>query len=227
MEKGKYNKLLSPLLNLVERSGIVFDFLNAANNAIFVEKSVNYECLKSSIHSDDMDYLKKVFEVVRDTFQIKEIALDEIDHFAFLLQLGYDFSSKGEYVYCMTYVRLIPLLKDGELLAGYCQLSASIQRKQDNKLIVYYKNKDYSIYSFSRKEWMYYQYSPLTARQKEMLIWARQGYSLKETAEKMNISSKTIQNMRRIVFEKFGVSSIEQALQYASNRQLMDLVDSE
>ncbi|MDR1223235.1 MAG: helix-turn-helix transcriptional regulator [Tannerella sp.] len=54
-----------------------------------------------------------------------------------------------------------------------------------------------------------------------MLVWAQQGLSLKETADKMNVANKTIENIRRTLFEKLGVNTIEQAIQYASNRRLI------
>lgn len=82
---------------------------------------------------------------------------------------------------------------------------------------------DYSNYSFRTKKWEYFSFYPLSNKQKEMLIWAQQGFSLKETAIKMNVSDKTIESMRHTLFEKFGVSSIEQAIQYAFNRRLIDL----
>jgi len=37
----------------------------------------------------------------------------------------------------------------------------------------------------------------------------------------MNISEKTIENIRKTIFEKLGVNTIEQAIQYASNRRLI------
>ena len=80
---------------------------------------------------------------------------------------------------------------------------------------------DYSYYSFRTNQWKHYIYSPLSKRQKEALIWAQQGLSLKETANKMNISEKTIENIRKTIFEKLGVNTIEQAIQYASNRRLI------
>lgn len=61
----------------------------------------------------------------------------------------------------------------------------------------------------------------INEKQKQVLIWAQQGLSLKETADKMNVSNKMIENIRTTIFEKFEVKSIEQAIQYASNRRLI------
>jgi len=94
-------------------------------------------------------------------------------------------------------------------------------KKQDYKLRAHYNNRDHYDYSFKTKEWMHHKFSPLSRRQIEMLVWAQQGLSLKDTADKMNISFKTVENMRHELFDKWKVISIEQALQYASNHRLL------
>lgn len=224
MKEKRGNDISYFLSNMLDDSFLVFDFDNFLGNSNPVRNIFGYKNANTNkfVHPNDLIFFKDVCCVIRDIFNTKDFPLDNIYCFAFLLQVGHDLQSDGYTDYFMTYVKLKVLLENGQPQTGVCTLSASIQREQERRLVVYYKNMDYSVYSFHEKKWKFFPFSPLAPRQKEMLTWARQGYSLKESAEKMGISGKTIENMRRTIFEKFGVTSIEQAIRYAINRQLID-----
>lgn len=222
MKKKAGDDIYYFLSNMIDDSFFIFDFDDFLKGIISFGKLFEYKTINKSVHPNDLIFLKDVCCIIRDSFNNKDLLLEDICYFAFLLQISH-VSQADEYAdYFMTYVKLKPLSENGQLRIGLCMLSASILREQEYRLVVYYKNKDYSVYSFLKKRWEYFSFSPLTVRQKEMLIWARQGYSLKESAVKMGISEKTVENMRRAIFEKFGVSTIEQAVLYALNRQLID-----
>lgn len=210
------------LSSMIGESIIVFDFNCISKSVFYVERIFDYECFIKIIHPNDRIFLEDVCSTIRNAITNNELEIDDINYFSFLLQMSSGLSSNEKSDYFMTYVKLKPQFDNGRLSKGICLLSASVMRKQDNRLLAYYKNMDYSSYSFQKKEWEYFPFSPLTDRQKEMLIWAQQGFSLKETAVKMTVSGKTIENMRSSLFEKLGVSSIEQAIQYASNRRLIN-----
>lgn len=209
------------LSSMIGESFIVFDFKSLSKSVFCVERFFDYEGFIKIIHPNDRIFLEDVCSTIRNAIDNSELQIDEINYFAFLLQISSGLLPNEKSDYFMTYVKLKPQFDNGRLSKGICLLSASVMRKQDNRLLAYYKNTDYSSYSFQKKEWEYFSFSPLTGRQKEMLIWAQQGFSLKETAVKMSVSGKTIENMRSSLFEKLGVSSIEQAIQYASNRRLI------
>lgn len=184
------------------------------------QETYDYTCLKDLIIPNDIIFLKKAFGIIRNETK-SNLKPENINYFSFFLRLKNPLmktSNNG----CLTfYVKLKPLWGDNQLQYGIGLLSASVIHVKENHLFVYYKNMDYSYYSFQTNQWKHYTYSPLSKRQKEVLIWAQQGLSLKETASKMNISAKTIENIRKTIFEKLGVNTIEQAIQYASNRRLI------
>lgn len=183
--------------------------------------ALGYDFLKKMIHPEDMYFGENIHTIILDSLNSDELQVNQVNYFSFLLQIKSTLLFNGKCDYLMTYIKLKPRWVNGLLRYGICMLSPSIIRKQKNQLCVHYKNMDYADYSFKTKKWEYHKYSPLSDRQKEVLIWAQQGLSLKETANKMNISDKTIENIRGILFEKFGVNTIEQAILFAFNRRLI------
>jgi DNA-binding CsgD family transcriptional regulator len=173
------------------------------------------------IHPDDISFWKGVHALILNNPNDEKLPVNQIDHFSFLLRIKNSLSSNKRPDYLMIYVKLKLQWEKEQLRYGIYTLSPSVIREQNKQLCVHYNNKDHSEYSFETKKWRYFRFSPLTKRQKEMLVWAKQGFSLKETAEKMNVSDKTIEVMRYKIFGKFGVNTIEQAIQYASNRKLI------
>ncbi|WP_278704681.1 response regulator transcription factor [Parabacteroides goldsteinii] len=184
-------------------------------------KDLGSDFFKKIIHPKDISFWGDIYDAILKYLSSEELPIDQVNYFSFLLRIKSSLSSKRKSDYIMTYVKLKPQWLEEQLRYGICLFSVSIRRKQDNQLYVHYKNMDYSDYSFKTKKWKHHQFIPLSKRQKEMLICAQQGLSLKETAEKMNVADKTIESIRWTLFEKFGVNTIEQAIQYASNRRLI------
>lgn len=218
------------LSSMISDSFIVFDF--SQNNIDYIskkgllscclaEKDVDYGSFRKIIYPTDRVFWEGLYESIRESIDNDILPKDKVDYFSFLLRIGTNQFTSGKSDYFMTYVRLKPFWEKGRLQYGIFLFSASIIREQDNQLFVYYKDMDYSTYSFKTKRWTYHLYSSLSKRQKEVLIWAQQGLSLKETAVKMNVVNKTVESIRTSLFEKLGVNSIEQAIQYAFNRRLI------
>lgn len=218
------------LSSMIPDSFLVLDFDQKSFNHMsgngliscnYTNDTFDYDCFKNIISPNDRDFWEEVYRIIQDSLNNNILSIEQINYFSFLLRINSDLSSNGKSSYFMTYMKLKPQWENNRLRYGICILSASVIRKQNNQLVAYYKNMDYSTYSFKTKKWTYHSFSPLSKRQKEVLIWAQQGFSLKETAYKMNVTDKTIENIRSTLFEKFGVNSIEQAIQYASNRRLI------
>lgn len=236
----------NPIMNVNERS-IAYDFLSSmmadlfvvldfernnfqyipSNNLLlcdYMQKTtiaLDYDYFKKTIHPKDAPFWENIHTIILDSLNNGELLVGEVNYFSFLLRVKSSLSSNAKSDYLMTYVKLKPQCVNDQLRYGIYMFSASVIRKQEHQLCAHYKNMDHSDYSFKTKKWKQYPFSPLSKREKEMLIWAQQGLSLKETAEKMSVADKTIESIRCTLFEKFGVNTIEQAIQYASNRRLI------
>lgn len=218
------------LSELISDSFIVFDFTQNRIDDIsekgllsycFGGKTLDCDSFKEIIYPEDRIFLEEVYTIIQKSIDNEVLSKVRVDCFSFLLRIATTSFTYGQSDYIMTYVKLKPILEKSKLHYGICLFSASIIREQDNQLFVYYRNMDYSCYSFKTRRWTYHSFSPLSCKQKEVLIWAQQGLSLRETAIKMNVVNKTVEGIRTSIFEKLGVSSIEQAIQYALNRRLI------
>lgn len=221
------------LSDMIAEMVVVFDFERKnfqyiPNNDLILsgdrkEKSVafDYDFFKKVIHPEDVLFWEDINDAILKSLNNDEFPAGQLNYFSFLLRINYSLSAKVKSDYLMTYVKLKPQLLNGQLRYGVCLLSASVIRKQTNQLSAHYRSMNHSNYSFKVKKWAHFQFAPLSKRQKEVLIWSQQGFSIKETADKMNVANKTVECIRQALFEKFEVNSIEQAIQYATNRRLI------
>lgn len=221
------------LSSMMTEAVVVLDFehnkiRNISDNGLLLQNcmsdnldTMSFVYFKKLICPEDLRFGEEILDIVLNSISNENLESDEIDYFSFLLRIKNPLSSNHKPNYIMMYVKLKPQWDNFKLRYAVSLFSISVIRKQNYQLCVHYENKDRSEYSAKSRTWEYYSYSPLSRRQREMLIWAQQGFSLKETAEKMNVADKTIECMRHTLFEKLGVNSIEQAIQYAFNRRLM------
>jgi len=68
--------------------------------------------------------------------------------------------------------------------------------------------------------------SPLSAREKEVLLLSAEGCSHKEVASALKISVKTAQSHRQNIKKKLGLESVAQLTQYAVKRRIVDPVNA-
>ena len=213
---------------------VVFDFKRqnfryVPNHDLFLcgysretPKQLGYAFLKEVIYPKDLPSWIEIHNAIEDGLNSNELpAYNNINYCSFRLRVKNSLSSKRKSDYLMIYAKLKPIWTDGQLHYGVCLLSASVIQKPDRHFTIHYYNMDYSEYSFRTRKWTFLPFSQLTKRQKEMLVWSHQGFSVKEIAEKMCISIKTIESIRQTLYGRFGVNSIEQAIQYALNRRLI------
>lgn len=232
VDLAKWSIMYDFLSSMMNELFVVFDFeykkiQYVSNNGLTLSgytqetsEDLNSDFVEKIIHPKDITFWEDIHHIIINSLEKGELPADQVNYFSFLLRMKNPLLNRKS-GYLINYVKLKPVWVDEQIRFGVCMISTSVVRKQNYQLYVYYRNMDYSEYLFKTKKWEYYSFSPLNKRQKEMLIWAQQGLSLKETADKMNVADKTIESIRCTVFEKLGVNTIEQAIQYASNRRLI------
>jgi DNA-binding NarL/FixJ family response regulator len=66
-------------------------------------------------------------------------------------------------------------------------------------------------------------YGALTSREQEIMRLVAEGLSTKEIAEKLFISSKTVENHRSKIMNKLGLHNIIELIRYAARIGLIDV----
>lgn len=172
------------------------------------------------IHPDDQRWVKKLFAIMKEKRFTEMEFWESIDYITGIVRLQAKLFSVSVQTYLPQYFKLIFNWERDQLRHIYCSLSPSVIRKQDCRLYIYHKNQDCEVFLTELGKWISYPFKSLSPRETEMLTWAKHGLSIKETAEKMQVTQKTIENMRYTLFERLGVNTIEQAIRFTSNRKM-------
>lgn len=233
MDVGAMSISYKDMSNMMTEALVVLDFhqknfLYMSNHDLSLcgytqekPQELGYDFFKDAIHPKDLPFWINVHNTILESLNNYELPTDNVNYFSFLLRVKSSFTSHKRSHYIMIYVKLKPKWFNEQLRYGICLLSASVVQKPDKRLRVHYYNYDHSEYSFRTHKWTHHPFSPLSNRHREMLTWSQQGLTITETADKMGLSDNTVKNMRHQLFEKFGINSVEQAIQYASNRLLI------
>jgi len=182
-------------------------------------KSFGYNFFRNVLPKEDLHLWIEMHNIILKSLDSGEFSCDKINYFACTLRVRNHFLNSSTN-YLMAYMKLIPIWINGKPRFGICLLSTSIVQKSGN-LCVYFTNHDHSEYSFNTKKWDYHLFTPLSNKERELLVWAQQGLTQKEEADRMYVSVKSLEQMKHKLFTKLGVNSMVQALQYSTNQQLI------
>lgn len=168
------------------------------------------------VHPDDLPIIAKIHRVVLKFFHAPDTKIHDIDRIAFNFRILH---SKE---YLMVYHQVIPWIIDGKVRAAVCVVTDSA-RKITGNLYAYYKS-DRSVcrrYFFESDKWLLQKTITLTPRENDILKWAKQDKSIKETAAILGVTERTIKNERDMLFKKLEVQTIMGAITVASNLRLL------
>ncbi len=76
-------------------------------------------------------------------------------------------------------------------------------------------------YNFKQHKWYAFGFKPLTQIEKNILALSAQGLTLSEISKILFKSVETIKTTRRKIFQKIGVSNIQQATMFALNHNII------
>ena len=220
------------LSNMMVEALLIIDFqkqifLHVPNHALLrcglspdKVNELGYEFFREALHPKDLPVWVEMHNIILNSLCNGKLQAERINYFACTFRIKSFLQTAEQPDYLMVYLKLKPKWINEKLRFGICLLSHAVVSKAGN-LCVYYQDLDHAEYSFATKRWTHHPFTPLTKRQKEMLVWAQQGLTQKEMADKMHVCVKTIEGIRYSLFQKFGVASIEQAIQFATNRRLI------
>ena len=161
--------------------------------------------------------LKAVLQYVNDCEQKG----NDVDHFFCTIRLQRKLLSNSKPLPHMVYHRIKHVLKDNTLRWLICCVGDSTARETGN-LRLYHKDgltcKQYCMIS---QRWKQKTIEPLTEREKEILMLARQGNNTMEIADCLHRTHHTIRNQTKTLFQKLEVNSIQEAIDFVGNHRML------
>ncbi|MBQ4408483.1 MAG: hypothetical protein II852_15900 [Bacteroidales bacterium] len=132
--------------------------------------------------------------------------------------VSYDFRFKG----FMVHQHYAPLFIDnGKIWLSMCIVSLSARKKTGNVIMNASDSNFHYEYSLKSKRWMPKKNVSLTEREKNIIRFCAQGLSVKQIAEIVSVGYETIKSQKKKIFEKLGVTSVEEMVSCAMNDCLM------
>jgi DNA-binding CsgD family transcriptional regulator/predicted DNA-binding protein YlxM (UPF0122 family) len=180
---------------------------------------MGYDYYKIAIHPDDIKMWLKILEAIQQRLQDPDKPADKINYFSCTFRIKAPFSNGRENIYLTVHHKLKPILCDRAVRFGLCMLSTSVIHNIGNLRTYYEDSLDYDEYT--RGFWKRFELRALTSRERSLLMLAGEGKTIKEIANVLNVSPKTIQNTESSLFEKLCVHSMRQAFIYAQNHQMI------
>ncbi|MEI5986078.1 MULTISPECIES: response regulator transcription factor [Sphingobacterium] len=110
--------------------------------------------------------------------------------------------------------KLKPLLldKNQNIWIAICFVSISSQKRSGNVTFKSHNSIVQYNYDFNDKKWEVIKFIELKKREKDILLYSAQGYTMEQIADWLFISVDTIKYYKRSIFNKLNVKSISEAL---------------
>lgn len=138
--------------------------------------------------------------------------------------ISYDFhiiNKEGKKVLINQKLTPLFLNKEGKIWKAICIISLSSERDSGN--IKIYRNGENKVhhYRLDREIWETEQKAALSKRELEILQLCARGFTINEIAETIFVSPDTVKFHRRKLFERLDVTSITEAIAFATNNKLI------
>ena len=181
-------------------------------------KALGYQFYFENVVEEDLQLLLKINQVGFDLYD--QVPLEERK----LYTIAYDFRLKNkENTSILINQKLTPIFitEEGKVWKALCIVSLAENNTSGN--IKVYKSNSNQIKSYCLIDncWKDEQKPTLSQREKEILQLSAQGLKVQEISEKLFISPDTVKFHRRKLFDKIQVSSISEAIFYATTNKLI------
>lgn len=157
--------------------------------------------------------LKMLFVINNAAFEFfnKNISIKNLNY-----SLSYDFRACD----FMVHQHYTPVLaKNDKIWVAMCIVTVSSTKKSGN-IIMKTEHGNYE-YSLKNGQWIPLSVVQLSHKEKLIIRYSSQGYSMKEIAKKTNSSEYTVKNQKQKLFNKLKVNSICEAVQYCVTNGLL------
>lgn len=230
VQKNNYLEPIKAFARATYTSIYVIDYLEqgfefVSDNPLFLcgntaEKvlEMGYAFYFKHVPSIDLELLLKINSVGFDFYE--KIPLNE----RILYTISYDFHLKnqeGKLILINQKLTPVFLTNTGKIWKAICIISLSSERKAGN--IKIHKNGENKVhnYNLDKDHWEESKKVSLSKREKEILQLSTRGFTINEIADEIFVSPDTVKFHRRKLFERLEVTSITEAIAYATNNKLI------
>ena len=113
------------------------------------------------------------------------------------------------------------LTDDGRILLALCTISPSAKKEPGHVMMRHTGSDEYHEYDFDLHRWVQKKEKPLSELERGILLLSARGYTMSQIALDVCKSVDTIKTCKRLLFERFEVTSIVEALTFATNCRLL------
>lgn len=230
VQKNNYLEPIKAFARATYTSIYVIDYLEqgfefVSDNPLFLCGNTAEEVLEMGyafyfkhVPSIDLELLLKINSVGFDFYE--KIPLNE----RILYTISYDFHLKnqeGKLILINQKLTPVFLTNTGKIWKAICIISLSSERKAGN--IKIHKNGENKVhnYNLDKDHWEESKKVSLSKREKEILQLSTRGFTINEIADEIFVSPDTVKFHRRKLFERLEVTSITEAIAYATNNKLI------
>ncbi|QTE23611.1 response regulator transcription factor [Polaribacter cellanae] len=181
-------------------------------------KEMGYGFYFNFVPKEDLDLLLKINTVWFNFYD--NISLEERKRYTIL----YDFRLKnknGKTILVNHKLTPLFLTSNGKIWKAICIVSLSSRHHSGNVKIYKQGSNKFWRYDLENNFWKVEEKVVLTEREKEILRYSAQGYTINEIAEIIFLSPATIKFHRQKLFEDLHVSNITEAISFAINNKLI------
>lgn len=181
-------------------------------------QQMGYEFYFKYVTAEDLDFLIKVNQIGFSFYE--QIPLSERKSYT----ISYDFHVKPEGSQrILLHQKFTPLCltETGKIWKGLCVTSLSTEQNVGKVTITKLGTNKIFLYNFSTGKWEPEEKISLSDREKEIIQLSVRGFTIRDIAEEIFVSTETIKFHRKKAFEKMGVTNIAEAISFATNNKLL------
>lgn len=181
-------------------------------------KQMGYEFYFKCVAKDDLQLLLKINQIGFDFYETIPLE-DRINY-----SISYDFhlqNQEGNEILVNQKLTPLFLTEDGKIWKALCLISLSNANQSGHIRIYNKKSEKIFEYDENQKYWQKCTQIKLSNREKEILQLSIRGFKIGNIAERLFISSNTVKFHRKQMFEKMQVTTITEAIFFASKNNLL------
>ena len=178
---------------------------------------MGYEFYEKYVEEDDLAILTTINEYAFQFFE----KLPVEDRKLYTISYDLKLINRDKPIFVHQKITPIFLTEKGRIWKAICVVSLSMNQDSGNVTITKHGSEKIWHFDLATKKWEESKKESLNEREKQILHFSAQNFSIKEISEKLFLSADTIKFHRRKIFEKLDVSNISEALAFATANKLL------